>query len=424
MDAETRKRTLQSLLNTGRSGQQASAASHAGAAVGGAARAVRHAAEPAREAGGFFREELQAPAERDTLGVIATSVSARPQPGSAPLAPPHNATEDEEDWNIDDSDVLLAIKMLSDRFLKRGAPKGCPSLALHSQLQDTLSGQSNLELDQELQRLQDSSDIVVLKFSSNSSDSVVLLYSEFVQAMDRLTASAENNENATDEDKHKYKVLCAAVTTLCSLIASGTFRVQMPEPKLIRAMEALSHGTNSTSRARADAEADAARRADVLGRRRPARRRSASRGSGGSEDEGSGGGADTADRGARGNSATASAAASASVGAAAAVPGKQLVEALLQAGVLLRHTSGPVSIMRLSVPGVGSVMAAVERARKEVTLSLRRRRKREAILKTLLDTPLKSSRLGWDFHLKDMAGKGLVARVTHGTNTVIRLVEQ
>lgn len=45
--------------------------------------------------------------------------------------------------------------------------------------QDVLHGRSNLELDQELQRLQDTADIVTLKFSSSSSDSVVLLHSEF-----------------------------------------------------------------------------------------------------------------------------------------------------------------------------------------------------------------------------------------------------
>lgn len=73
---------------------------------------------------------------------------------------------------------------------------------------------------------------------------------------------------------------------------------------------------------------------------------------------------------------------------------------------------------------VGVQMAAVERARKEVALSLRRRRNREAIQKTLVATPLKSSRLGWDFHLRDMAGKGLVQRITHGTNTVLRLPQQ
>lgn len=69
-------------------------------------------------------------------------------------------------------------------------------------------------------------------------------------------------------------------------------------------------------------------------------------------------------------------------------------------------------------------MAAVERARKEVQLSLRRRRNREAIHKALVEKPLKSSRLGWEFHLRDMAGKGLVQRITHGSNTVIRLLQQ
>lgn len=48
-------------------------------------------------------------------------------------------------------------------------------------VQDYLQGSHNLELDQELQKLQDSCDIVVLKFSAAGSDSVVILWSEFEQ---------------------------------------------------------------------------------------------------------------------------------------------------------------------------------------------------------------------------------------------------
>lgn len=69
MDAESRKRTLQSLLKTGRSGGDASALDNARAATAEpAVRAVRHAASPIREGGGFFRDTLHASAERDTLG--------------------------------------------------------------------------------------------------------------------------------------------------------------------------------------------------------------------------------------------------------------------------------------------------------------------------------------------------------------------
>lgn len=48
-------------------------------------------------------------------------------------------------------------------------------------MQDFLKGRPNLELDKELQQLQESLHIVVLKFSSSGSDSVVLLRSEFDQ---------------------------------------------------------------------------------------------------------------------------------------------------------------------------------------------------------------------------------------------------
>lgn len=68
-------------------------------------------------------------------------------------------------------------------------------------------------------------------------------------------------------------------------------------------------------------------------------------------------------------------------------------------------------------------MAAVERARRELQVSLKRRRNREVGQKTLVETPPRSSRFGWEWHLRDAAGKGLVTRVTRGNNTVIRLAQ-
>lgn len=81
---------------------------------------------------------------------------------------------------------------------------------------------------------------------------------------------------------------------------------------------------------------DEARRADVLSRRRR-RGRGAVDAPGDSDGDGDG-------------------PRSAALGAAAEPSGAAAIEALLLAGVLQRHASGPVSIMRLSVPGVGSVV--------------------------------------------------------------------
>lgn len=58
-------------------------------------------------------------------------MTSQPQPVAARTA----ACDDDDDWTIDDSDALLAVKMLSEKFPTRAAPKGCPALALHSQLQ-------------------------------------------------------------------------------------------------------------------------------------------------------------------------------------------------------------------------------------------------------------------------------------------------
>lgn len=46
-------------------------------------------------------------------------------------------------------------------------------------MQDLLSGQSNLDLDRELKRLQESKDIVMLKFATSGCDVVVTPYAEF-----------------------------------------------------------------------------------------------------------------------------------------------------------------------------------------------------------------------------------------------------
>ena len=68
-------------------------------------------------------------------------------------------------------------------------------------------------------------------------------------------------------------------------------------------------------------------------------------------------------------------------------------------------------------------MASVDRARNEIRGVLKRKKRREAIEKTLVGTTLKSSTLGWPFHLSDMVGAGLLERITHGNSTVIRLLQ-
>jgi hypothetical protein len=46
-------------------------------------------------------------------------------------------------------------------------------------MQDLLKGQSNLDLDRELKRLQESRQVVMFKFATSESDVAVTPYSEF-----------------------------------------------------------------------------------------------------------------------------------------------------------------------------------------------------------------------------------------------------
>lgn len=69
-------------------------------------------------------------------------------------------------------------------------------------------------------------------------------------------------------------------------------------------------------------------------------------------------------------------------------------------------------------------MASVDSARNEIRGILKRKKRKEAIEKSLVSTSLKSSTLGWAFHITDMVGAGLLERITHGNNTVLRLVQK
>ncbi|TYZ60747.1 hypothetical protein PybrP1_007788 [[Pythium] brassicae (nom. inval.)] len=74
-------------------------------------------------------------------------------------------------------------------------------------------------------------------------------------------------------------------------------------------------------------------------------------------------------------------------------------------------------VFQLSVPGVGALVSAVKKTRTALLATLKRMRYKEAAEAQLRKTPLKHSRLGWDYHLADMEGRGLIRRtkVTSGT---------
>lgn len=66
-------------------------------------------------------------------------------------------------------------------------------------------------------------------------------------------------------------------------------------------------------------------------------------------------------------------------------------------------------------------IAAILGARQDLRVSLKRRPFREAIEKTLVASKLKSSKLGWNFHLKDALGLGIITAFVRGNNTVYKL---
>jgi predicted ArsR family transcriptional regulator len=66
-------------------------------------------------------------------------------------------------------------------------------------------------------------------------------------------------------------------------------------------------------------------------------------------------------------------------------------------------------------------VTAVELAREEIVSRLKRRKHQEVMEKTLMATSLRSSKLGWRFHLNDLKGKGVVELIARGHNTVVRL---
>lgn len=74
-------------------------------------------------------------------------------------------------------------------------------------------------------------------------------------------------------------------------------------------------------------------------------------------------------------------------------------------------------MFQLSVPGVGKLVSAVKKTRTALLATLQRTRYKEAAETQLKKTRLTHSQLGWDYHLADMEGLGLIRRtkVTSGT---------
>lgn len=337
--------------------------------------------EPNAAAGGFFREALPNQSDRRQYIQYAEHASKDQESHEEGL---------DDSWIGDDNDVDIAVRVCCSRFPKR---RYCPPLALYTQLKDLLKGQSNLELDRELKRLQDSRSIVMFKFTTSACDVAVTPYSEFQKVLDKIADTSDEGTSTGPQQKE-------AVWRLGRLLKSGKFSVQMRTDELEKC---LASADKDVTQANQDLQGSANPQAnsETQAGGNPSRAELHMRKSGlpiGSKHK------------SRGFQQESSAGEDA-----------KYVDCLLQAGLLVRHRMGAVEVMRLTAPGAGSVMASVDRARNEIRGALKRKQRKEAIEKTLVATSLKSSTLGWPFHISDMVGAGIIERITHGNNTVLRL---
>ena len=68
--------------------------------------------------------------------------------------------------------------------------------------------------------------------------------------------------------------------------------------------------------------------------------------------------------------------------------------------------------------------AQIDAARSEILGMLRKRKRHEATESLLVSRKLRHSKLGWQFHLQDMVGKGLLERDLHGSTVVYRICKR
>ncbi|KAI8466559.1 MAG: hypothetical protein J3K34DRAFT_433283 [Monoraphidium minutum] len=105
---------------------------------------------------------------------------------------------------------------------------------------------------------------------------------------------------------------------------------------------------------------------------------------------------------------------------AAAAGGDADISHLMAAELLSRDSSVP-GRLALTVPGAGRAVRWLLDGRQELGGLLAKKRFGETLEKELLKAKLRRSGLGVRFHLRDMAGRGVVARADGPAGAVIRL---
>ncbi|CAL5228660.1 g11830 [Coccomyxa viridis] len=106
---------------------------------------------------------------------------------------------------------------------------------------------------------------------------------------------------------------------------------------------------------------------------------------------------------------------------------RKVVEAqlslLLNVGLLTRHTASRDRYL-FAMPNAGPLVRAIVAGRKEVMGILSRRRHPEMFVKELEKKKLRDSRMGMQFHIRDLLGSGQLLKSTTTSGPLLRIVKK
>mmetsp|Transcript_1621 Transcript_1621/g.3737 ORF Transcript_1621/g.3737 Transcript_1621/m.3737 type:complete len:278 (-) Transcript_1621:46-879(-) len=110
--------------------------------------------------------------------------------------------------------------------------------------------------------------------------------------------------------------------------------------------------------------------------------------------------------------------------AGAAAPGDGHVALLLKSGCLSRQRRpGQPEAYWFAIPGAGPVLSSILNGRQELLAAFKKRYRHGVLEKEITKKPLRSSRLGAGFHIRDLVGLGLVERIETTSGTMLRPVQ-
>jgi hypothetical protein len=100
------------------------------------------------------------------------------------------------------------------------------------------------------------------------------------------------------------------------------------------------------------------------------------------------------------------------------------IKYLVSAGFLLPrreiHESG---VYWLTLPEIGRLTTLIVAARKEITSRIKRTQRKEVLERNFTKAKLKSSPIGWEYHIRDAAGAGMIDRLPSTVGFILRFVD-